>query len=166
MNKKGITLVSIVVYVALFFGFMTFATIISTNMNYTSLSYKGKILNIENFKKLEQNMINSAKSSTSVDDIGGNIVFSNNDEYEYNSDKKAILKNGGVLISNVTDFKVITVDKLNNVPEYFLRKENGEYANIDTTKDYICLEISFEKYGVQTTSQLFVTVGDEINEEI
>lgn len=163
MRRKGLSLISIVIYVALFFAFMTFATIISTNMNYTSLSYKGQVINVENFEKLQYNMLNSAKSSISVDKIGESIVFSNEDEYVYDSGEKKILKNDSVLVSNVISFDVVNIDELDNVPDSFFQKENDEYINIDNSKQYVCINITFEKYGVQTTSQLFVTVGDDVN---
>lgn len=163
MNRKGISLISIVIYVALFFAFMTFATIISTNMNYTSLSYKGQVINVENFAKLQYNMLNSAKTSISVDNIGQSFVFSNDDEYVYDSEKKEILKNDSVLVSNVVSFDIKNIDELNNVPDSFLQKQNDKYVNIDNSKQYVCINVTFEKYGVQTTSQLFVTVGDDVN---
>ena len=48
---------SMVLYVALFFSFMTFATVVATNMNYTSLAYKGKVINAESFQKLQYNIL-------------------------------------------------------------------------------------------------------------
>lgn len=161
MKRKGLSLISIVVYVALFFAFMTFATIMATNMNYTSLSYKGKVINAENFQKLQYNMLNSAKDSTSVNNISDSIIFSNDDEYTYDLNKKAILKNGAKIISDVSAFKVITIDELNGIPDTFLTKSDNEYVNLDNSKDYICINVTLKKYGVETTSQIFVTVGDE-----
>jgi len=161
MNKRGISLISIVIYVALFFAFMTFATVMATNMNYTSLSYKGQVINQENFQKLQYNILNSAKQSTSIDNISGNIIFSNEDEYVFDASKKQVLKNGGKIISDVTSFEIKSVDDLIGVPTSFLKKENGEYINLNTSKDYICINVTLKKYGVEENSQIFVTVGDE-----
>ena len=164
MNKKGLTLLSMVIYVALFFTFMTFATIIATNMNYTSLSYKGKIVNEENFQKLQYNILNSAKRSVSVDKLYNSVVFSNNDEYSYNEEKEQVLKNGGVIATNVTSFEIANIESLKDVPSSFFTKSDGKYINLDKSKDYICINITFEKYGAQTTSQIFAVVGDDIDE--
>ena len=152
---------SMVIYVVLFFAFMTFATVMATNMNYTSLSYKAKVINAENFQKLQYNILNSAKESISVDNINGNIIFSNEDGYIYDSNKKCILKNGGKIVSDVNSFEIISIDKLSNIPSSFLKIEDNEYVNLDMSKDYICIKVTFKKYGVETTSQIFVTVGDE-----
>lgn len=161
MSKHGLSLMSMVIYVALFFAFMTFATIMATNMNYTSLSYKGKIINSENFQKLQYNMLNSAKNSISVDNISGNIIFSNNDEYIYDTTKKAVLKNGMKIITDVTEFKVIQIDELSGIPDNFFTKENNEYINLDNSKDYICVSVTLEKYGNKMTPQIIAIVGDE-----
>lgn len=162
MNKKGITLVTMVIYVALFFAFMTFASIMSSNMNFTALSNKGKIINEEEFQKLQYNIFNSAKNSTSIDKLYNDIVFSNNDEYLYDDEKKCILLNDIPLVSNVKSFDIVSIDKLKDVPETFLSIGNGEYTKLDMSKDYVCLNITFEKYGVETTNQIFVTSGDDI----
>lgn len=151
---------SMVMYVVLFFAFMTFATAMSTNMNYAALSQKGEVIVAENFQKLQQNVLKSAKDSVSVDNISGNIVFSNNDEYTYDSSKKEVLKNGSKIISDVTDFKIIELSEITSVPDSFLVVEAGEYINIDASKDYVCVSVTIKKYGVEKTSQIIVTVGD------
>jgi hypothetical protein len=164
MKKQGLSLLSMVIYVALFFAFMTFATVMSTNLNYSSLTYKGKVMNYENFEKLQSNMVNSAKNSTSIDNINGSIVFSNGDEYVYNSDKKAILKNGGLLVSNVSSFDIVSIDELTNVPSSFTSKESGKYVNIDELKSYVCLNVTLQKYGSTNEFQVFTVAGDDVIE--
>ena len=161
MKKSGLSLMSMVIYVALFFAFMTFATIIATNMNYTSLAAKGKVVNEENLQKLQFNILNSAKNSVSIDNISSNIVFSNDDEYVYYSSKKAVLKNGTKLVTDIVSFEVVSIENLTNVPTSFFEKQNGEYVNLDSSKDYICINVSLKKYGVETNSQIFVVAGDE-----
>lgn len=152
---------SMVMYVVLFFAFMTFATAMATNMNYAALSQKGEIIVAENFQKLQQNILVSAKDSITVDNISGNIIFSNNDEYTYNSSKKQVLKNGSKIISDVTDFKITNLSAVAGIPESYLKQEKGEYTNIDDSKDYICISVTIKRYGVEKTSQILVTVGDE-----
>ena len=66
---------------------------------------------------------------------------------------KVILKNGGVLVKSVENFRVIDTNKLDNVGNIAL-------SNIDDKVDYVCLEITLKKYGKQIVKQFFVTVGD------
>ena len=155
MNKKsGITLTSIVIYVSLFFVFTVFAIAMSTNMNYKAMGEKANIYVYEQFDKFQYNIITSAKNSNFVDNIYNKVVFSNNDEYSYDKDKKVVLKNGGVLVNNVEKFEIIAEEKLTDISDVFP-------SNIDNSTNSICIEITFKKYGKQITKQLFVTVGDE-----
>ena len=154
MNKSGITMISIVIYVMLFFVFTSFAILLSTNINYKTLSDKGDIWVNEQFQKLQYNLLTSGKSSDNVDRITERIVFSNNDEYTYDSDKKQILKNGGVLVSNVEYFNVLETTNLINKPANF------DY-NLDNKKSIILIEVKFKKYGQEKISQIFVVTGDE-----
>ena len=158
MNRKsGITLSSIVIYVALFFVFTVFAITMSTNMNYKAMEEKANIYVYEQFDKLQYNIISSAKESSSVDDIYSKIVFSNNDEYSFDNDKKVILKNGGVLVKNVESFEIISENDLSDISSNF-------HENMEENTESICLKITFKKYGKQITKQIFVTMGDEVYE--
>lgn len=155
MNKKsGITLTSIVIYVSLFFVFTVFAIAMSTNMNYKAMGEKANIYVYEQFDKFQYNIITSAKNSNFVDNIYNKVVFSNNDEYSYDKDKKVVLKNGGVLVNNVEKFEIIPEEKLTDISD-------GFSSNIDNSTNSICIEITFKKYGKQIAKQLVVTVGDE-----
>ena len=87
----------------------------------------------------------SAKNSISIDNISGKIVFSNNDEYTYDSTNKKIYKNGGVLVSEVESFNIIDVSSLANVPDNFVR-------DLDSTIDNLCVEVKFKKYGSEVYS--------------
>lgn len=156
MNKKGLSMVSMLVYVVLFFSFSAFAVGMATNMNYKSLGEKGQIVNNENLQKLQYNLVNSAKSSTTIEDISGKIVFSNNDEYKFDETAKTIYKNGGIIATDVESFKIIDITELENTPENFS-------DNIDSNIDYICVEVTFTKYSQTLTEKIFVTVGDGIN---
>lgn len=153
MNKSGITMISIIIYVVLFFTFTVFAIAMSTNFNYTVLSNKGEVFVNEQFEKLQYNLIKSAKASSDISDISGKIVFSNNDEYKYDINKKQILKNDGVLVSNVESFTILETTSLNNKPSNF------DY-NVDNLKSSILIEVKFKKYGIEKTSQIFVVSGE------
>lgn len=156
MNKKGLSMVSMLVYVVLFFSFSAFAVGMATNMNYKSLGEKGQIVNNENLQKLQYNLVNSAKDSNTIEDISGKIVFSNNDEYKFDETEKKIYKNGGIIATDVESFKIIDITELENTPENFS-------DNIDSNIDYICVEVTFTKYSQTLTEKIFVTVGDGIN---
>ena len=153
-NKSGITLTSIVIYVSLFFVFTVFAIAMSTNMNYKAMEEKANIYAYEQFNKLQYNIVTSSKKSTSVDNIYNKIVFSNNDEYSYDSEKKVILKNNGILVKNVENFRIIDVDELTDLPDIYI-------SNIDNKLNSVCLEITLKKYGKEITKQLLITAGDE-----
>ena len=156
MNKKsGITLTSIVIYVSLFFVFTVFAIAMSTNMNYKAMEEKANIYIYEQFDKLQYNIVTSCKDSEFVDNIYTKIIFSNNDEYSYDSEKKVILKNNGVLVKNVENYRIINENELKNVTDSYK-------SNIDTNASSIYIEITFKKYGKEITKQLIVTAGDEL----
>ena len=110
-------MISMIIYVVLFFVFSAFAVSLSSNINYQTLSQKGLVYSNEQLQKLQYNMLFSAKNSISIDNISGKIVFSNNDEYTYDSTNKKIYKNGGVLVSEVESFNIIDVSSLANVPD-------------------------------------------------
>ncbi len=139
---------SIVLYVALFFTFSTFAISISSNMNYSTLAQKGDVWVNEQFDKLQYNLIKSAKASDSVYNIAGKLVFSNNDEYSYDEANKRILKNGGIIAVDINEDDAIV---------------NG-FEIIEANGNNFRINVSFLKYGKIKTSEIFLTVGDGINE--
>lgn len=153
--KKGFTLVSLVLYVALFFAFTVFATAMSTNLNHKILSEKGKIVIQDNYMKLYSNLINSAKKSNSIDVIGTKIIFSNGDIYEYNSSDKEILKNSGNLVSNVDSFTIKKLDEIAGI--------QNDITNINIAE---CLgfNISFRKYNEIINRDIVISVGDGLYE--
>lgn len=149
-------MISMIIYVVLFFVFSAFAVSLSSNINYQTLSQKGLVYSNEQLQKLQYNMLFSAKNSISIDNISGKIVFSNNDEYTYDSTNKKIYKNGGVLVSEVESFNIIDVSSLANVPDNFVR-------DLDSTIDNLCVEVKFKKYGSEVSSQIFLSAGDGLN---
>lgn len=161
MKNKGISLLSMVIYVALFFAFMSFATIMATNMDYTSLSYKGKVIGYKNFEKWQANMIVSAKQSNRIDRIQNRMVFSNGDVYEYDAEEKMIRKNDADFFPNVTGFRWIEIEELTGIPVSMKEKKEGIYGQIEDGKDYLAIEITFEKYGGTQNFQLFVVAGED-----
>lgn len=138
---------SIVVYVILFFVFTSIAVAVSSNMNYEALNQKGKIINNKNIQKLQFNLLNSAKLSDQVYNINGKIVFSNNDEYYYDLDKKEIIKNNSVIISNVEAFNLINSD---------------EFVENSIQNKCISFEITLKKYGNEKKEKMIFSVGDNI----
>lgn len=151
MNKSrlGLSLVSIVIYVILFFTFITFAISISSNMNYSVLTQKGELYVNEMYNKLQYNLFNSAKDSTYINVIDNKIIFSNNDEYVFDLAKQVIYKNKGKLIDSVDKFELNTIDTTNL---------------LDSSK-YINYTVSFTKYKKNLTKNLFITVGGTYEKE-
>ena len=103
MNKKGITMVSIVMYVVIFFALTAIATSVTIAMNSNSLTDKGKIYVQESEIKLKNNLLHSFENSDGITTINNKLIFSNNDEYYYEPENKIIYKNGGILIQNVEE---------------------------------------------------------------
>ena len=68
---------------------------------------------------------------------------------------KVILKNNGVLVKNVENYRIINENELKNVTDSYK-------SNIDTNASSIYIEITFKKYGKEITKQLIVTAGDEL----
>ena len=153
MKKSGMSLVSIVLYVALFFVFSVFAIAMSSNMNYSALTQKGEIWINEEIAKLEFNIISSAKKSNDVDIISGKIVFSNEDEYRFDAETKIIYKNGGVLISDVEEFNILDIENIKNAPDKF-------NENIDDNIPNVLLKVKLKKYDVEKETEIVITVGD------
>lgn len=146
MNKKGITMTSIVVYVMLFFIFTSVAITISTNINFEALSEKGNIINNKNIQKLQFNLLNSANSSSNVYNISGKVVFSNNDEYYFDSTKREILKNDTTLIKDVEKFNIIS---------------SSEFVeNVNENKS-VSVEVMLKKYGNEKIEKMIFSVGDK-----
>lgn len=152
--RRGFTMVSLVIYVALFFAFTVFATAISTNLNYKVLSEKGTVIINENYMNLYTNLLDSAKKSDSVDVIVNKIVFSNGDIYEYKADTKELLKNSGKLVQNLESFSVTNLADILTPP--------NTTDNINLMK-CISLSVSFKKYNQTINKNIVFTVGDDLN---
>lgn len=150
---------SMVLYVTLFFAFSAFAIAISTNFNYRTLTEKGSMWVNEQFDKLQYNLLSSASQSQDVSVISGKIIFSNNDEYEFDNKKKVVLKNGGIVAMDVEEFNIVTDPKnvsfFENFPE-----------DLDRNISSVALEVSLNKYGSEKNSKIFVTAGDDVDESI
>lgn len=153
--KKGFTVVSLVLYVTLFFAFTVFATAISTNMNSKVLSEKGRIIIQDNYVKLYSNLINSAKSSDTIDVIGNDIAFSNGDIYHYDNANNEFLKNSGKLVSNVDSFMIKNLDEIDGL--------SNDLTNIDLV-NCVGFNISFKKYNETISRDIVISVGDDLYE--
>lgn len=145
MKKSGITMTSIMVYVALFFIFTSAAIAISSNMNYRTLSQKGEMIVNEEIQKLQFNLFYSAKRSRFVEKINGRIVFSNNDSYVYDAEKQELRKNETILLKGVSQFEMVE-DTMNH-------------------NDRITIHVKIEKYHQVGEKTLFFTLGDDENEK-
>lgn len=141
-GKKGVTLASLVIYIALFTGFTMFATGVSSNMNDRLFTNRSEAINYTSLNKLQYNLeVSALKSNDVVWDInatGKVISFSNGDVYEWNETSKVIYKNGGILCSNV---------------DYM----SGS-LNTDINSKKITISVEFSKYLKQIKKQIVVTV--------
>lgn len=103
-SKKGITLASLVIYIVLFTTLTVFVSSVSRNMNERLFTNRGEAINYSNLNKLQNNIENSSLESNNVLVSENQISYSNGDTYIYNSEAKAIYKNGGILCQNVEGF--------------------------------------------------------------
>lgn len=116
-RKRGITISSLVIYVVLFFVFTFFVTSVTANVNKTMFIERGKVNNTKNISKLNSYFVGSSKKSNDVYLVDGNIVFSNNDEYRYDANKKILYKNDKVILKNVTKFVPVVESVGSNIKE-------------------------------------------------
>ncbi|MEG2348300.1 MAG: hypothetical protein RSB67_01455 [Clostridia bacterium] len=157
-KASGLTMVSIVLYVVLFFLFTTFAVAMSANMNYKIMTEKGNIYINEQRDKLQVNLLSSAKSSQWVETTADKITFSNNDIYTYDSTKKTIFKNGGVLVKSVEECK------FDILPSNLTSINAETLAKIDSASKSFATKIKFLKYKEEKSCEFFFALGDELNE--
>ena len=149
---------SMVIYVALFFAFSAFAIAISSNYNYQTLNEKGNMWINEQYDKLQYNILMSAKKCDTVNVISNKIVFSNNDEYTYDSDKKRLLKNGGIIAMDVEEFTILMNSDISG--------GNSFYNSLDKNLSTVAISITLKKYGNTKKCEFFVTAGDVYEENI
>jgi len=139
-NRRGITISSLVIYIVLFTSFTIFVSNVSSNMNERLFNSRGEAVIYSNFNKLQYNIDNSSIQSYDVTVTANEINYSNGDSYEYDSENKLILKNGGILCQNVDSFTVSL--------------EEG----VDTKK--ITMQIVFKKY-LSTMERTIISCVEE-----
>lgn len=104
-SKRGITVSSLVLYVVLFFAITTFLSMVYSNMNDTLFNNRGMALNYTMLNKLEYNLTDSALQSVDIVLADNTLTFSNGDKYHYDSAKKMVILNNGVLCTSVSKFE-------------------------------------------------------------
>lgn len=125
MRKRGITMVSLVVYVVLLAAFTGVALMVSSNLSDTVFADKGLAINMTNYEKVLYYLNKSAEESTSATVTTTKITFSNGDIFEYNSEKSELKLNGGVLCKNVSEFDIGSIENnLLNVGVSFKKYTN------------------------------------------
>ncbi|MEG1008491.1 MAG: hypothetical protein RSC92_03380 [Clostridia bacterium] len=144
--KNGITMVSMVIYVLLFFSFTVIAISISSNLNKNIITDKSISNMNKDYLKLYTNILSSAKNSNSFDFIDNTVSFSNNDIYTFKD--KCIYKNNEKIISNVTSMSLGTINNLDNINKDKL----------------LVLDITLNKNKKDFKDQVIVCVG--VNNEI
>lgn len=145
MNKKaGLTMTSIVMYVVIFFVLTILATGVTMAMNSNSLNDKGKIYTQNANIKIKKNIKASLNNSSTAYKIDNKLVFSNSDEYYYDSKTKTVYKNNGILAQNVNNFEFSIKEKLNKMYAINVKYEIAKY---NQTKSF---EFSYFK-GAETS---------------
>ncbi len=151
-NKSGMTMISIVLYVTLFFTLSVFVIAMSTNMNTNALSEKGDIIINEDLQKIQYNLVKSCKESDKIDIIENKIVFSNNDEYYFNTEKKILYKNDTVISKNVQEFSIVNLTDLSGI-------SSTQITNIDTKIQNLTVKFDIKKYNKEKSSTIFLSLG-------
>ncbi len=143
MNKKGVTVSSLIVYVVLFYLFTSFVVMISSNINNKIFSDRANVQMNKDATKTITFFLNSAKNSYDVNEIGGELVFANNDEYTYKNER--LYKNDKLILRDVKNF------------EYSI-------TEITPKKKVISVSVDFEKYTKKLSKTFEFTVGGGVYE--
>lgn len=136
ITKRGVTLVSLVIYIILFTTITVFVSFTSNSMNEKLFDSRGEAINYESLNKLQYNLENSALDSDDVLVNSNEINYSNGDSYVYDQAEKIIYKNGGILCLNVDEFEV------------------GSEKGVGTQK--VTVSVTFTKY-LHTISKTIIT---------
>lgn len=115
-RKKGITMMSIVVYVILLAAFTGITLAASNNLSNSFFLDKGVAQNMTHYEKTLYYLNKSALESDQVIVDNKSITFLNGDVFKYDETRKEITLNGGVLCKNVSSFDVENLgDNLLNI---------------------------------------------------
>lgn len=107
MNKKrGLTMMSLVVYVVLLAAFTGVALSVSNNLSNSVFADKGIAYDMTNYEKIMYYLNKSAMESTDANVTATSVTFSNGDIFEYNVTKNELKMNGGILCRNVSQFDI------------------------------------------------------------
>lgn len=121
-------MISLVIYVAIFSLITVLVSMIFTNMNRALFLNRGSAINYTTLNKLQYNITESALESNDITVSDNKISYSNGDIYEYDSDSKTILLNGGVLCTAVDSFSANLV-VANNIKQLNLDVTFNKYLN-------------------------------------
>lgn len=135
--KQGITLVSLVLYVILLFGFIAITLTVSGNFTSNIFEEKGLSTNLSNYDKLMYYLNKSASESNNVEIVDNTATFSNGDVYTYDDAKHTIFLNEGILLKDVTNCTI----------ENYLTSS-------------IVVNCTFTKFSSQITRSINVYVGE------
>ena len=153
--KRGVTLISIIIYLILFTTFTVFAMSVNSNMNRNVFMDKGSIEVENEYSKLYTNMFTSAKNSTSYYTSSKETVtvinFSNGDYYIFDTTNNCVYKNDGILCNNLITFEL---SEVHNISTTTLAE------NVLIESHSLCVEVSFKKYDQILDRAIVVTVGD------
>ncbi len=110
-KKRGLTMMSVVVYIMLLVAFTGIALVISNNLSDTVFADKGIAQDMTHYEKIMYYLNKSALESSSVTvNSTKSITFSNGDIFLYDADKKELKMNDGVLCKNISSFSIGDVE--------------------------------------------------------
>lgn len=133
--KKGITTASIVIYVILLFAFTTLSLSVSSNLSSGLFDDKGYAINLSNFDKALYYLNKNAMESNNLTLSDNTITFSNGNEFTYDSNSQTLYYNEGILLNNVKNFTVTSID----TNEYTIEIQFIKYLNELTRSIRLCV---------------------------
>ncbi|MBR1883458.1 MAG: hypothetical protein IJ809_00665 [Clostridia bacterium] len=147
--KKGMTLISIIIYLVLFTVFTAFAVSLSSNMNRNVLTETATYNLQGEYSKTYMNLFDSAKKSTSFAISDNNLRFSNGDLYVFDTANNVVYKNGGVLANYLHDFDF----------KELLEIEGVDLASSILEKsESLCLNVSFSRFDTEISRDIVVSL--------
>lgn len=138
-SKKGVTLASLVIYIILFAGVTVFVSAMSNSMNEKLFDNRGEAINYSSLNKLQYNITDSSLNSYDVVVNGNEISYSNGDNYVYDENRNVILKNGGILCSNVNEMSVLVEGGV-KIKKVTITVSFNKYLNSMTKTVISCVE--------------------------
>ncbi len=153
--KRGVTLISIIIYLVLFTTFTAFAVSISSNINTNVLSNKGNLIVENDYSKIYTNIFTSAKNSNYYSVSEQKVSFSNGDEYLFDAESNTLYKNGGAICNTISEFAIFNASDISNTTIDVMALQRSEA---------LCIKVTLKKYNSALQRDIIVSLGDDLSE--